>query len=173
MNRALTATRIRAALAITLLGLLAAAPAVVAHDYQLQSLRIDHPFARATPPGATSGGAYLTLRNEGATADRLVSARSPAAGLVQIHTMSMDGGVMRMREIPGLDLAAGATVALAPGGYHLMLLDLKKPLAAGDTLPLTLTFEHAGSIVVDVHVEDASAMAPAPGMSGMDGPARH
>lgn len=131
-----------------------------AQNYQLQALHIDHPFARATPPGATAGGAFLTIKNQGTTSDKLVSARTPAAGTVQIHSMSMDGGVMRMREIGALDVAAGTTVALQPGGYHLMLLDLKQPLVAGSKLPMTLTFEHAGSIKVDVEVEAMGAAHP-------------
>jgi copper(I)-binding protein len=176
MNLILAGSRVRAAAVVLTAWSLAATGVAVAQDYQLKSLHIDHPFARATPPGATSGGAYLTLQNLGATADKLVSVHSPAAGAVQIHTMSMDGGVMRMRETPGLDLPPGATVALKPGGYHLMLLDLKHPLAAGDKLPLTLTFEHAGSIDVMVPVEAmgaTNAMVPTGGMGTAGDPAHH
>jgi copper(I)-binding protein len=160
------------AAAVLLLSLVVA-NAVLAHDYQFKSLHIDHPFARATPPGATSGGVFLSIDNAGPAADTLVSAASPAAGAVQIHTMSMDNGVMRMREIPGLDIPAGGSVALKPGSYHLMLLDLKHPLAPGDKVPLRLTFAHAGSIDVEVHVEDMAAMAPMSGMAPMGGMGDH
>jgi hypothetical protein len=175
MNRILAASRASAAAIVLAVWSLSGASIAAAQDYQLKSLHIDHPFARATPPGATSGGAFLTIQNQGATADKLISAHSPVAGMVQIHTMSMDGGVMRMREIPGLDLPPGATVALNPGSYHLMMLDLKHPLAAGDKLPLTLTFEHAGSVDVMVPVEamGAAAMVPSDGMGAMGAPARH
>jgi copper(I)-binding protein len=173
MNRILAGSRVCAAAVV--LATWSLAGTSVAQDYQLKSLHIDHPFARATPPGATSGGAFLTIQNQGTTTDKLISAHSPAAGTVQIHTMSMDGGVMRMREIPGLDLLPGATVALKPGGYHLMLLDLKHPLAAGDKLPLTLIFEHAGSIDVMFPVEamGAAEMTPGDGAGAMGAPARH
>jgi copper(I)-binding protein len=173
MIRILAGSRVCAAAVVLATWSLAVVGVAVAQDYQLKSLRIDHPFARATPPGADSGGVYLTIQNQGATADKLVGAHSPAAGTVQIHTMSMDGGVMRMREIPVLDLQPGATVALKPGGYHLMMLALKHPLAAGDKLPVTLTFEHAGSIAVIVPVAamGASAMAPVDGAGAMGDPA--
>ncbi len=137
-----------------------AASVVGAHSYQLQALRIDHPFARATPPGATTGGAFLTIHNAGTSGDKLLSVKSAVAGAVQIHTMSMDGNVMRMREISVLDVPAGATVVLKPGGYHLMLVDLRQPLQAGARVPLTLTFERAGSIDVDADVEAMGAGHP-------------
>jgi copper(I)-binding protein len=138
------------------LGINMLASAAPAHDYTLAALAIDHPFARATPPGAQVGGAYMTIGNTGTVDDKLLRASSPAAAQVQIHTMSMDGNVMRMREVAGLDVPAGRQVALSPNGYHLMLIDLKKPLAVGERVPMTLTFEHAGTIVVDVAVESMS-----------------
>jgi copper(I)-binding protein len=128
-----------------------------AHDYTLQNLHIDHPFARATPPGATSGGIYLTIENRGGSADRLVRVASPAAATVELHSMTMDGNVMRMRAIAGLDIAPGATVTLGSAGYHVMLVGLARPLAVGDRIPVTLTFEKAGAIDVSAFVE---AMTP-------------
>jgi periplasmic copper chaperone A len=142
------------------LALLAAAfisGAAFAHDYELKSLAIGHPFTRATPPGAKSAGAFLTIANSGKEADRLVGVRSAIAGMVQIHEMAMDGSVMRMREVKGIDIKPGATVALSPGSYHVMLADLKQPLKEGDSFPLTLTFEKAGSIEVKVEVEAMGA----------------
>jgi copper(I)-binding protein len=139
---------------------LAAASAIpaAAHDYTLATLKIAHPYARATPPGADIGGAYLTIDNKGA-ADRLVAASSPAAARVELHTMSMDNGVMRMHEVKAIDLPAGGEVQLKPGGLHMMLVGLKAPLAEGTRVPLKLTFEHAGSIDVDVAVESMAAGA--------------
>jgi copper(I)-binding protein len=140
---------------------LACANAAAAHDYTLQRLRVDHPFARATPPGARSGAVYLTIENGGSTADRLVRVASPAAASVELHTMTMDGNVMRMRAITGLDIAPGAKVTLGSSGYHVMLVGLAHPLAVGDKIPLTLTFEKAGSVDVSVFVEAMTTGAPA------------
>jgi copper(I)-binding protein len=136
--------------------------AALAHDYQLQSLGIDHAFTRATPPGAKSGGAFLVVENAGAAPDRLIRAASPVAGLVEIHEMSLDGGVMRMRAVPGVDVPPGGRLELKPGGYHVMLLDLKQPLKVGDKVPLTLTFQHAGSIDIAVDVEAMGSMSHKP-----------
>jgi periplasmic copper chaperone A len=127
-------------------------------DYKLKSLSIDHPFARATPPAAKSGGAFFVVTNAGTTADKLVRAASPVAGAVELHQMAMDGGVMKMRAMASMDVPPGGRLELKPGGYHLMLLDLKQPLKAGDKVPLTLTFENAGSIDVVVAVEAMGAM---------------
>jgi copper(I)-binding protein len=129
-----------------------------AHDYKLRSLTIDHPFSRATPPGAKSGGAFFVVQNAGTMPDRLVRATSPVAGAVELHQMAVDGGVMKMRAAPALDIGAGDKLELKPGGYHVMLVDLKRPLKAGDTFPLTLTFEGAGTIEVSVEVESMGAM---------------
>lgn len=96
-------------------------------------------WARATVAGQTAGGAFMTLTSkEGA---RLVGATSPAAGVVEVHEMAMDGNVMKMRAIPALELPAGRAVELKPGGYHVMLLDLKRPLTVGEKIPLELRFE--------------------------------
>ncbi len=133
----------------------------VAHDYALKALHIEHPFTRATPPGAEAAGAFLTIDNRGKDADRLVGASSPVAGQVEIHEMAMDGGVMKMRAVKGIDLPPGAKVQLKPGGYHVMLESLKQPLKAGETIPLTLTFEKAGSIDIKVGVEAMGAGAHA------------
>ena len=129
-----------------------------AYDYKLQALSISHPFARATPPGAKAGGAFFVVEYAGAAADRLVRAASPAAGSVELHQMTMEGGVMKMRFLPALDIPPGGKIELKPGGYHVMLLDLRQPLKVGDKVPLTLTFEKAGSVDVIVDVEGMDAM---------------
>jgi hypothetical protein len=145
-----TRTALAASLAAVLL--LVAAP-VGAHEYKLGSLSIGHPWSRATPPGAAVGAGYLTIVNEGAEPDRLVAATAAIAGRVQLHTMAEEGGVMTMRPLPdGLEIPAGATVELAPGGNHLMLMDLAGPLKEGERVPGTLRFEKAGTLDVEFAV---------------------
>ena len=141
----------------TLAVLCLAAGIASAHDYQLQSLRIDHPFARATPPGARSGGAFFTIENAGTRSVKLLGVASPAAASVELHQMAMEGGVMRMRSVSAVEVRPGDKLELKPGGYHVMLSDLKEPLKAGDKFPLTLTFEGAGTIEVSVEVENIGA----------------
>jgi len=136
--------------------------AVSAHAQSSGTISVDGAFSRATPGGAKVGVGYLTIANTGSTADRLVAASSPAAGKVEIHEMTMDGGVMKMRALAnGLPIEPGKTAALAPGGNHLMLLDLKAPLKAGDKVPVTLTFEKAGKIDVTLDVRGIGAQQPA------------
>jgi len=142
--------------------LIALLPApVLAHDYKLGALEIDHPWARATAPTAPAGGGFLVVTNTGAAPDRLIAAHSPAADIVQIHEMKMDGTVMRMRQLEhGLEIPAGGSVTLAPGGFHLMLMGLKGPLKEGTRVPITLIFEKAGSIDVELAVEAIAATHP-------------
>lgn len=111
----------------------------------LAQTMVSEPWARGTTPVQKASGLFLELRS--ADAARLVGGSSPWAGRVEIHEMKMDGDTMRMRQIPALELPAGQTVQLKPGGYHLMLMDLKQPLKAGDSLPLTLKVERAGKPV--------------------------
>ena len=140
--------------------LIAAAP-----SHAFAQLRIDHAFARATPPGARTGGAYFEIENRGGDSDRLLRVSTPAAAAAEIHSMTMDGGVMTMRAAAALDDPApattfahlDATTVLSPKSYHVMLLDLKGPLVAGETIPLTLTFEKAGVIEVPLRVEAMGA----------------
>jgi copper(I)-binding protein len=128
---------------------------------------ITQPWSRAAMRGG-SGAAFLTLRNTGATADRLLGASTPAAGRVELHSMVRDGDVMRMREQPAIDLPPGQEVVLRPGGLHVMLLGLTQPLDRGATLPLTLRFERAGEVTVQVAVQAAGA-AGMPAMGGAHG----
>lgn len=128
---------------------------VLAHDYRIGDLYIGQPYARPSVAGQSNGAAYFSIENKSSRADTFVSADSPAAGSVEIHSMSMDGGVMRMREVGGIDLKPGAKVTMQPGnGYHLMMVDLKAPLKTGDKLPLTLHFKNAGKLEVSLSVED-------------------
>lgn len=129
---------------------LAAAPA--------PAVRIDQAWVRATPPGAPAGAAYLTITNTGKVPDRLLGGAAAGVKRVEIHEMSMAGGVMRMRQLPdGLPIPAGGGVSLKPGGYHIMLIGLDQPLKAGETLPLTLKFEKAGEIVLRAPIKTPPA----------------
>lgn len=128
-----------------LAGLLAAGAALPAAAHPNHQPVVRDAWIRTPPPGAPTAAAYVVIYNPGRTADRLVSARTPAARRTEIHEMSMDGGVMRMRAVQGgLPLAAGSRTALQPGGLHLMLMDLQRPLRTGDRVPLILRFERGG-----------------------------
>jgi periplasmic copper chaperone A len=117
-------------------------------------------WARATPPGMTVAAVYLTLVG-GQQADRLVGAETPRAAMTQIHVVSEAEGMARMRQTEGVDIPARTSVKLAPQGTHIMLMDLPRPLVAGERFPLTLQFEHAGTIDVDVEVRAPDAAPPA------------
>jgi copper(I)-binding protein len=127
-----------------------------AHSYKVGDIAIGHPYARGTAPGQPNGGAYLRLENRGAE-DRLVSARAEVCRQVELHTSRMEGDVMRMRQVDAIDIPANKAVVLQPGGMHLMLVGLKAPLKEGDRFPLTLKFEKAGVLTVDVVVQAADA----------------
>ena len=128
--------------------------AVHAAGYRAGDISIIDPHARPTVPGQPGGAAYVTLENTGGSADRLVGVTSPVARSAEIHTMRMDGDVMRMREAGELPLPPAAKVEMKPGmGYHIMLIGLKQPLQAGATFPITLTFEKAGKVEVPVVVD--------------------
>lgn len=131
-----------------------------AHEYTAKGVTVAHPWARATPGGVEVGGAYLEMKAAAGHRDRLVGARSPAAGTVELHDHIMENGIARMRRVDAIALRAGASVVLAPSGYHLMLTDLHAPLKEGDLLKLTLVFEKAGEIEVDATVEPVGAMGP-------------
>jgi copper(I)-binding protein len=126
-----------------------------AQETKLNDLTIEKPYARATAPHQPAGAAYLTIENKGKSADKLTGASSPVAKSVEIHTMSMEGNVMKMREVGQIELKPSAKLEMKPGdGYHLMLMGLRQPLKAGDTFPLTLTFEKAGKAEVKVTVQE-------------------
>lgn len=147
-----------AILAIALL--LIAIGVASAHEYSAKGVTVAHPWARATPGGAKVGGAYLEIKAAAGKSDRLVGARSPAAGAVEIHNHINEGGIVKMRRIDAIALKPGASLILKPGGYHLMLTDLKAPLKEGDLLKLTLVFEKAGDIEVEATVEPIGATGP-------------
>jgi hypothetical protein len=133
----------------------------VAADYDVGSIHISAPWARATPKGAASGAAYMTITNSGKTADKVSCVSSDASAECQIHSMTMDNGVMQMRPVEGgLEIKPGETVTLKPGGFHMMLLNLKHPLEQGNSLKATLKFDNAGSVDVDYPIAGIGAAAP-------------
>jgi copper(I)-binding protein len=128
-----------------------------AHEYKAGDIRIAHPHARPSIPGQTSGVAYLGLENTGKAGDKLIRASTTMAKSVEMHTMSMDKDIMRMREVGAIDVPPGAKIVMQPGdGYHFMLIDLKQPLKAGDKFPMTLVFEKFGPLEVSISVDDPS-----------------
>jgi periplasmic copper chaperone A len=120
----------------------------------------EQPWTRATPPGAKVGAGFMRLRNAGA-ADRVVGASSPVAGRVEFHVTLREGEVVRMREVQSIDVPAGGTFELKPGGAHLMLMDLKRTLNKGEKVPLTLALEKGGELKLELDVEEMGARRPA------------
>lgn len=129
-----------------------------AHEYQAGELHIAHPWSRALPPNAPTGAAYFVVHNNGKSEDRLLGAQTPRAEKAELHSHVHLGEVMRMHRIDSLGIPAGGAVTFAPGGNHLMLFGLKQPLVAGERFALTLEFEKAGKVEVEVVIE---AEAPA------------
>jgi copper(I)-binding protein len=160
------------AVALTVMG-----TPVLAHEYTAGALKIAHPWARATPKGASIGGGYFKITNTGSTPDRLVGGVSDVSKHFEFHEMSMDNGVMKMRELAkGLEIKPGQTVEFKPGGYHVMFVGLNKPLEKGEHVNATLQFEKAGKVSVYFLVEgigaqngggDDHGMQDMPGMGGM------
>jgi copper(I)-binding protein len=141
--------------------LILSAAAASADDYTKGSLTIAGPWSRATPHGASVAAGYFVIANKGADADRLVSALSEIADRVEIHEMRVEQGIAKMRPLAhGLEVKAGASAKLEPGGYHLMFMSLKRPLKGGDRFKGTLVFEKAGSVEVEFAVQ---AMGATPG----------
>jgi copper(I)-binding protein len=121
---------------------------------------VERPWTRATPPGAKVGAGFMQLRNAGA-ADRVVGASSPLAGRVEMHVTVREGEVMKMREVKSFEVPAGGSFELKPGGAHLMLMDLKRPLQKGEKVPLTLKLEKGGELKLELSVEEMGARQPA------------
>jgi copper(I)-binding protein len=144
-----------------------------AHEIKAGDLLLTDLWCRATPPGAKVAAAYLTIENKGKAPDRLVSVSSPV-GNAAVHQMSMTNGVMSMRPVDGgIAIAPGQKVTLAPGGYHIMITDLKSPLKEGvGMLHVTLTFEKAGAVDATFHILSVGATGMG-GKSGQMGPGSH
>jgi periplasmic copper chaperone A len=132
---------------------------------------ITNVWARATPAGATTAAAYMTVTSP--VADRIVAVATPAAKQAGLHRMTMENGMMKMRQVAAIDLPAGKPVTLTPGGYHIMLTGLKAPLKQGGTVQLTLTFAKSGTRQVTAEVEPIGSMGPQGGKGGMTMPTHH
>jgi hypothetical protein len=132
-----------------------------AADYDVGSIHIAQPWARATPKGASNGAGYMTITNNGTAPDRVTCASSDASAQCQVHTMSMEGGVMKMRPVEGgLEIKQGETVALKPSSLHVMFVGLKHPLEQGKMVEATLQFEKAGTVKVEFPIAAIGAAAP-------------
>ena len=143
--------------------LLMAGPGL-AETYKAGAIQIEQPWARATPKGATIGAGYMKITNTGTEPDRLVGGSASFAGRLEVHSMTMEQGVMKMRELKdGLEIKPGETVELKPGGYHMMFVGLKEPLKQGEDLTVTLKFAKAGTVEVKYPVEAVGAGGPAMG----------
>ncbi len=144
---------------LALASLVIALPAT-AQDYKLGGITVTAPWARATPGGAQVAGAFLQIQAAAGVEDKLIGARTPAAGTVEIHDHIDDGGVMKMRRVDGIAIKGAQSVVLKPGGLHVMLFDLKAPLKEGDKVAFTLVFEKAGELQIDVPVAKIGASGP-------------
>jgi periplasmic copper chaperone A len=140
-----------------------------ARDYKAGSLDIADPWSRATPKGSSVAAGYMKIKNTGSAPDRLISGSSDVASKFEVHEMTMENGVAKMRPVKGgLEIKPGDTVELKPGSFHVMFVDLKKPLTAGDHIKATLVFEKVGSVNVEYDVL-AMGAEPGPDMPGMQG----
>lgn len=122
---------------------------------------VERPWSRATPTGAKIGVGFMRLKNAGSAAARVIGASSPVAGRVEMHVTTRDGDVMKMRQVDSFDIPAGGSFDLKPGGAHLMLMDLQRPLQQGERVPLTLKLKQGGELQVDLTVEPLGARRPA------------
>ncbi|HLH96089.1 MAG TPA: copper chaperone PCu(A)C [Xanthobacteraceae bacterium] len=153
---------------------LCVASASAAETFTVGSIEVTGPWARATPKGASVGGAYMTVTNKGSEPDRLTGGSSPAAAKLEVHQMSMNNGVMSMRPVQGgLEIKPGQTVVFNPSSFHIMMVGLKQPLTQGEHVKATLDFAKAGKLDVEYVVESIGAQGPsaastAPAMPGMD-----
>ena len=165
----------RTALIIAALSAALATSPALAHDYTVGSLKIDHPWARATPKGASVGGGYMKITNTGTAPDRLVGGTTDISRRFEVHEMKMEDGVMKMRPVAnGLEIKPGQTVSLDPSGYHVMFVGLNEQLMQGGHFKATLQFANAGKVDVDFTIEGIGAQTGGgdhdhsmPGMGGM------
>lgn len=142
---------------VCVVGMVALAAAAAADP---AGITVEQSWARASAPGSKTAAAYMTVINNSGVADRLVGASTPVANRAQFHIENDDNGVMRMREVSAIDIEPGARFSFKPGGTHVMLVGVKEPLREGETLPLTLDFEKAGKIQVNIPIGKPGAMRP-------------
>jgi periplasmic copper chaperone A len=152
---------------IVALAQLSVIPAL-ATEYDVGSIHIAQPWSRATPKGAKAGAGYMTITNKGTTPDKVSCVSDDASAQSEIHSMTMEGGIMKMRPVEGgLEIKPGETITLKPGGFHVMFVDLKHPLERGNKVKVTLKFDSAGT--VDVEYQVVAIGAPAPGAAAGGG----
>jgi copper(I)-binding protein len=130
------------------------------HSHEKGDIQVRHPWSRATPPGAKVAAGYMEIRNNGRQPDRLVSATTAVAQRVEIHVTERDGEVMKMREVKSLEIPARERYQLRPGGSHLMLVDITRPLQKGEKLLMRLVFERAGELEIELEVQDLGSRRP-------------
>lgn len=142
-------------------GAASAQPAPAASQFRKGDIVVEAPWTRATPGGAKVAGGYMTIVNAGAQPDRLIGGVFPLAGRFEVHEMAVANGVMTMRELgKGLEIPAGGRVELKPGGFHVMLMDLKEAVKPGAPIKGTLTFERAGTVEIEYRVAPIGARGP-------------
>jgi len=137
-----------------------ASPAAAAHGYVKGTIEVRHPWTRATPPGAEIAAGYLEIRNMGREPDRMIGASTPVAERVEFHTTTREQGIMKMREVTSVEAPARKRQVLRPNGTHLMLVGLRKPFVKGQRIPLTLRFERAGDVHVELEVQVGGSTKP-------------
>jgi periplasmic copper chaperone A len=147
----------RAVLAVFVAAGALGAPQAAAHGYGAGDLQVRHPWMRATPAGVTVAAGYLEIRNSGREPDRVLGASTPAAERVELHVQALEGDVLKMREVEDFGVPARQRLTLRPGGSHLMLVGLKQPLVKGGRVPLTLRFERAGELHIELEVQPADS----------------
>jgi copper(I)-binding protein len=146
---------------LLLAALLTLSPFAAANDYQVGELQIEHPWSRAMPPVAPTAAAYFVVHNQGLESDRLLSLETPVAAKAEMHEHVHADGVMKMQQVQSVAIPAGAEVKFEPMGYHVMLFGLQQQAKEGERFPLTLTFEKAGKVEVEVAVQTEAPVATA------------
>jgi copper(I)-binding protein len=152
--------------ALFIASLFVASSTYASNETKVGPLKIENPQARSTVPAQNMSGGFMKIENDGTAADKLISASSSVSKSMELHTMSMDNNVMRMREVKSIDLPAKSKVELRPGGLHLMFIDLNQQLKAGEIIPVKLKFEKAGEVEVKFQV--MGTKPPAHGQPGHD-----
>jgi periplasmic copper chaperone A len=129
----------------------------MANNYKAGSIEISNPWSRATPKGAQTAIGYMTIKNNGTTPDRLVGGSIDAADHFQLHAMTMENGIAKMRELSDIEIKPGQMIEFKPGASHVMFVNLKRPLSKGEHISGTLVFERAGKVNVEYSVEGIGA----------------
>jgi hypothetical protein len=130
------------------------------HSHEKGEIQVRHPWSRATPPGAKVAVGYMEIRNRGSQPDRLLSVSAAVAQRVEMHVTQREGEVMKMRQVQSFQIPARERLALRPGGSHLMLVDLAQPLEKGERFTMTLRFERAGELEIELEVQERGSRHP-------------